>query len=119
MCLNGFINANVDIVDSAAEHLTAAMLYRIAARGAALVGSIHECSHVQAHVNRAANQDLQDTARRNLPTRHSSELLDNWPRWVRPCMKVDAVKKTWTTNQEASLLSATKRPAIITPMPTA
>lgn len=94
MCLNGSIYANVDIVDSAAEHLTAAMLYRIAARGAALIGSTNECSHVQSHLNRAKNQDVQDAARRNLPTRHSSELLDNWPRWVGPIMKIDSIKKT-------------------------
>jgi hypothetical protein len=74
-------------------HLTAAMFYRMAARGAALVGSRIECSHVQSHVNRAKNQDLQDGARRNLPTRHSSELLDNWPRWSPQVMKTDSIKK--------------------------
>jgi hypothetical protein len=95
MCLNTGTYANVDSVDTAAEHLTAAMLYRIAARGAALVGSSHECSHVQSHLNRAKNQDVQDSARRNLPTRHSSELLDNWPRWSTPIMKIDSIKKTF------------------------
>jgi hypothetical protein len=81
-------------IDKAHEDLplTAAMLYRIASRGAALAGSAHECSHVQSHLNRAKNQDVQAIARRNLPTRHSSELLDNWPRWVRPVMKIDAIK---------------------------
>jgi hypothetical protein len=79
-------------VELTREHPTAAMLYRIAARGASLIGSTHECSHVQSHLNRAKNQDVQDVARRNLPTRHSSELLDNWPRWVRPVMKIDAIK---------------------------
>lgn len=86
--------ANIDITREVDIHLTAAMIYRAASRGAALVGSSIECSHAQSHLNRAKNQDVQDVARRNLPTRHSSELLDNWPRWVRPIMKVDAIKKT-------------------------
>lgn len=78
-------------------HLTAAMLFRMAARGAALVGSSEVCSHVQSHLNRARNQDLQDGASRNLPTRHSSELLDNWPRWAAPVMKEDSIKKVLVT----------------------
>lgn len=90
---NGTV-AHIDTTREVDTHLTAAMLHRIAAQGAALVGSSEQCSHVQSHVNRAKNQDLQDIAQRNLPTRHSSELLDNWPRWVRPIMKEDAVKKT-------------------------
>ena len=95
--------ANIDSTREVDTHLTAAMVYRIAARGAALVGTSEVCSHVQSHLNRAANQDLQDIAARNLPTRHSSELLDNWPRWTAPIMKQDAIKPKSDAVKESSV----------------
>lgn len=92
--------ANVDSRREVDSHLTAAMIHRMAYCGASMVGSAEQCSHAQSHVNRAKNQYLQDVARRNLPARHSSELLDNWPRWVLPVMKTDALKpKTLATPQ--------------------
>lgn len=92
-----YIVANVNSAREVDSRLTAAMVHRMAVRGALMIGSVEQCSHVQSRLNRAKNQDLQDGAHCNLPTRHSSELLDNWPRWVGSVMKQDAIKKPLVT----------------------